>query len=98
MGRYIDADGIPYSVMRDFDGKQISITTKDRVDKVPTADVAPVVHAHWVYEGIFYGNAEYTCSRCNRNAVVYTSVERSHVDAVYPYCHCGAKMDEEVEQ
>lgn len=64
----------------------------------PTADVAPVIHAHWVYEGIFDGNAEYTCSRCHRNAVVFISVERSPVDVVYPYCHCGAKMDEEVEQ
>ena len=64
------------------------------IDRTPSEDVTPVVHAHWIYKCKFNGNDEYTCSRCRRLVAVSTSVKRNHIDAVYPYCHCGAKMDE----
>lgn len=59
-------------------------------------DWQPVVHAHWVKYDRFCCSSdgtplikiaeEYECSKCGR---VASDPE--------PYCHCGAKMDEEVE-
>ena len=52
------------------------------------ADVAPVVHAHW----IFYANGTCDCSNC------HTVWESNMVNRWIEYCpFCGAKMDEEVE-
>lgn len=69
----------------------------DYLDGVSTADVAPVIHAHW-YEyrcsrflGWKNGDATwadgqlYICSKCHRKTVIKDN-----------YCpSCGAKMDEE---
>lgn len=57
----------------------------DKLQKVPTSDVAPVVHGRWI--SVFDGDhimpeRYYRCSRCGR-------VESRR----QPYCHCGAKMD-----
>lgn len=60
---------------------------------LPTADVAPVVHARWIEVGFeaqdVFGRLPpvkvvrgYRCSVCNK-------FERGKE----PYCHCGAKMD-----
>lgn len=52
---------------------------------IPAADVAPVVHGHWITrndKGIISMTHPYMCSRCWR-------VEMDKE----PYCNCGAKMD-----
>lgn len=67
------------------------------IDRVPAADVEPVRHAHWIkYERyavnsdgkpILKTGEELECSLCGR-------IEKKEE----PYCNCGAKMDEEVEE
>lgn len=53
-------------------------------DKVLIADVAPVVHAHWINDGIIH------CSRCN--AYLEKDEMKNHT---MKYCYyCGARMDE----
>lgn len=55
------------------------------VDKVPAADVAPVVHGEWIErsdKGILNMRCPYMCSICGR-------VE----ELKEPYCNCGARMD-----
>ena len=56
------------------------------VENVPSADVAPVRHGHWIKispAGI------YECSECGKNVMT------SDIEA-YEYCHgCGARMDGE---
>lgn len=57
----------------------------EAINAIPTADVAPVVHARWVsfLDGDhIMPERYYRCSRCGR-------VESRR----QPYCHCGAKMD-----
>ena len=84
MPRYIDAELIPYTVCRNLENEQIAVTDKRRVDKVPTADVAPVVHAHWIKRVGGY----FDCSNCGAVS-----------DWKSPYCpRCPAKMDVEVEK
>ena len=71
--------------------------TINKLQSLPAADVAPVVHAHWIHTGEYLTNSDgkrlkklsdlYVCHRCHR------------VEAVPElYCNCGAKMDEEMEE
>lgn len=54
----------------------------------PAADVAPIVHGHFVHDGTrFSGGVDWWhCSSCGRLA--------SGVETCFCYCpNCGAKMD-----
>lgn len=68
----------------------------------PAADVAPVVHGRWlkekkqtflpveyddIYEPILHNYVVYRCDRCGRTC------KRKE-----PYCHCGAKMEDGVNE
>ena len=61
----------------------------DKLQKVPAADVAPVVHGQWEQVKKWATKAKYRCSVCGREimSAVKVNIEK------YPYCHCGAKMD-----
>ena len=64
------------------------------------ADVAPVVHGHWVYNpnGMDFNLGAYECSICRqRNANLPGSKNMNPYNFVgSKYCpNCGAKMDEE---
>ena len=85
MSKYIDVNEIPYS--------EPGTVTETEIDSIPAADVAPVVHAHWEFIGLRYGAYEHECSRCHRSVCTSSSVKIENINAVYPYCHCGAKMD-----
>ena len=55
-------------------------------ENLPAADVAPVIHGRWIYEGNSLG---WVCSRCGRGV-------NTNPEGIDLYCyHCGAKMDEE---
>lgn len=55
------------------------------VEKIPPADVRPVVRGRWIDYDDDYG--AYCCSVCEQNAPE---------DTEWPYCpHCGADMREE---
>lgn len=62
---------------------------KKMVEKLPAADVAPVVHARWEMKpedttpGIYHVKKAF-CTNCGKSNKQYRP----------PYCpHCGAKMD-----
>ena len=95
MPRYIDALEIRYTY-RPVGG---DIAYKDEIEALPTADVTPVIHAHWIYKGdSHYGLNDwchrFECSVCGREVKLHTKKDI----AEFPYCHCGAKMDEENKQ
>lgn len=59
-----------------------------KIDEIPAADVAPVVHGRWIKaeqyvdeDGI---HTQVRCSLCGR-----------YEDEREPYCNCGARMDGE---
>ena len=72
-------------------GKRVpfSAIPESRVLGEPAVDVAPVVHGRWKWFDYTFSqraiNRGYICSVCGR-------VEEFGNE---PYCHCGAKMDEE---
>lgn len=65
---------------------------RQAVEKLPVADVAPVIHGYWqkkeniMYHGTLNENVSwvsFVCSECKGEVVLE-----------YPYCpHCPAKMD-----
>ena len=62
------------------------------IGKTPDADVAPVVHGHFIHDGPrFTGGVDWWhCSNCGKLV--------SGVEIFFNYCpYCGAKMDETVE-
>ena len=65
---------------------------KAAVIRISAADVAPVVHARWIYvEEILATSSGYCCSACRRPRWLSPDVPE-----VFKYCpKCGAKMDGE---
>ncbi len=66
------------------------------IEDTPTADVAPVVHAHWTSKEEKWYDGETYCSACGGEAGAeygrYTYLETE-------YCpYCGARMDEREEK
>lgn len=61
----------------------------------------PVVHARWEFVRLHGGDNIYCCSRCSRKVqgvIEFGKTEAEWLAENYPYCHCGAKMDEEVQE
>lgn len=92
MPRYINADltdtEILDAVQEETADTDTFITVRRILNKLPTADVAPVIHAEWEYMGF----GAYRCSNCKKWIDLET-------DVISKYCpKCGAKMDEEVEE
>ena len=63
---------------------------EDVIDAVPTADVAPVRHGHWVDEY----DCGYTTPHCSECGEIALTKEETSYDYVYSsYCpNCGAKL------
>lgn len=82
--RPIDADALLEKMQRT--SRYFSVVYD--VDAMPTLDVAPVVHGHFVHDGPrFTGGVDWWhCSNCGGLL--------SGVETQFEYCpHCGAKMD-----
>lgn len=96
--RLIDADELLKKCFT-IDGDDFTSfkgVSDDDIKEAQTVDAAPVVHAHWKYDTSFGTNKVYVCSKCNRPIIVCPENGQNLKD--YPYCHCGAKMDEEVKE
>lgn len=86
MPRYVDADAAKAIYLSKSAGEQL--------DRVPTADVQKVRHGKWIKKR----TNVYFCSMCGRLEgkeleCVVPEVQDKMVYVIYPYCHCGAKMD-----
>jgi hypothetical protein len=59
---------------------------------MPNADVEEVRHAKWIYKGHheMMGRV-FRCSMCER--WMFTN-SLNNIVGEYPYCHCGAKMED----
>lgn len=84
MGRYIDVDAFLAEMIK----TPRYFTVKFDILNFPTSDVAPVRHAHWIFNGTFGNLNHHSCSACLKDEF-----------RLYRYCpNCGAKMDEEDKQ
>lgn len=81
MSRYIDADKIKFQYLPLALLPDMFVTRAD-IEKIPTADVAPVRHGH--YREVGKRSTIFVCSACD---IPYPYTTK--------YCpNCGAKMDE----
>lgn len=98
MAEYIDKKAAVAAVMATKwqDGADGAMAM-EIIDAAPAADVEPVVHAHWVVDDEYL-----TCSHCWDSYLAgdtrYEVRELLARGETYKRCpHCGAKMDEEVD-
>ena len=88
IAKYVD-EMSKHPSTKDIDYYDALIDAEDVIDDLPSADVAPVRHEHWVKispAGI------YECSECGKNVMT------SDIEA-YEYCHgCGARMGGESDE
>ncbi len=62
-----------------------------QVDSLPTADVVPVIRGSWNLLRHDRFSDVFQCSECGRKV----SLTRGRdVLEQFPYCHCGAKMED----
>ena len=83
MAEYIKREAALMKLMQDG----CSAKNLQSISDMPAADVAPVVHGHWVEKEKYIFGIMYDCSLC----------ENRILDTGHPwhYCpNCGAKMDE----
>ena len=84
MAEYIDREAALMKLMQDG----CSAKNLQSISDMPAADVAPVRHGRWIYKG---DSDMWVCSRCGRSV-------NADPEGIDLYCyHCGAKMDETVE-
>lgn len=85
MSEYIEREATKRFFNENFGGVSHAIIATKLLDAIPSADVAPIIHARWITrsdKGVISMTHPYMCSRCWR-------VEMNKE----PYCNCGAKMD-----
>lgn len=60
------------------------------IQKIPAADVRPVVRGRWIKLDMHNGMEQHKCSVCNQECYVPTCMG----EPLYSYCpNCGAKME-----
>ena len=68
MARYIDAEKIPYTDLNaDMPTSKVRVYVafKERVDRIPTADVRENVHGEWTSKETFFDDLDvFVCSNC----------------------------------
>ena len=80
----------------DYTTEELVSDIEDTLSECFSADIQPVIHAHWIDEGEDEndpnsGNHLYRCSNCNHSDLQAETTE-------VPYCwYCGAKMDEVIK-
>lgn len=85
MARYIDADKCNSYFFEHLDDQHMEIAMI-AINEMPTEDVAPVTHAHWIY---CESDDAWECSHCKMHSFQFVLFVRDG------YCPaCGAKMDE----
>lgn len=59
--------------------------------KRPVVEAEPVVHGCWIFDFSLDDSNFYRCSVCGRQEVL---LAKESTAEYFPYCHCGAKMDQ----
>ena len=98
MAEYIGRD-VAFNAITDLAGKAPTRSAYEAIwksarvlKKIPTADVAPVVHGKWVHPHWKNSDCCYDCSVCGNEAM--HREYRWSDKKIYPICPaCGARMD-----
>ena len=92
MDEYIKREAALMKLMQDG----CSAKNLQSISDMPGADVAPVVHGHWIEQEDGNLDTYYTCSSCKED---FDLIAGTPCENLYNYCpNCGAKMDGHVEE
>ena len=92
MAEYIDREVALMKLMQDG----CSAKNLQSISDMPGADVAPVVHGHWIEQEDGNLDTYYTCSSCKED---FDLIAGTPCENLYNYCpSCGAKMDEKEDR
>ena len=92
MDEYIDREAALMKLMQDG----CSAKNLQSISDMPAADVAPVVHGHWIEQEDGNLDTYYTCSSCKED---FDLIAGTPCENLYNYCpSCGAKMDEKEDK
>ena len=69
--------------------KSLSFIT-EQLEKIPAADVRPVVRGEWTDHRTNEHDGEWYCTACGKEITIYMGVDRKDRYAFCP--NCGAKM------
>ena len=99
MRKYVSASDVIQGFVnhKDFNSEMDKVLL-EVMDAIPTADIQPVIHAHWCDDMGVWIEGERCMGRGQMIDMFYCSWCGYHMYYKTPYCaNCGAKMDEEVE-
>ena len=92
MAEYIKREVALMKLMQDG----CSAKNLQSISDMPGADVAPVVHGHWIEQEDGNLDTYYTCSSCKED---FDLIAGTPCENLYNYCpSCGAKMDEKEDR
>ena len=71
-----------------------------RVIEMPAEDAEIIRHGRWIPNKVGAVETKFECSECGRTVILcndYFAKATEYASHRFPYCHCGCKMDAEVE-
>ena len=98
MAEYIEREALLKRIGEEYDLNYGEILTDpsdfaDMVDFAPAADVAPVVHGRWEFDGSDFADI-WKCSACSEDW--YFEYDPRDAETLVKFCpNCGARMDGE---
>lgn len=84
-------DAVETARLHRVNGYHLTINIADEIEKLPSADVAPVRHGHWIEE-----QDRIVCSECGarfKDEIIY--MQENKPGAPHRCLECGAIMDKE---
>ncbi len=88
--KYVSAELVKAEFTGNFQESYTPGHIKALIDGVPAADVQEVRHGKWILVSKNKKQELWQCDTCERLVIVECG---DNVNEIYPYCHCGAKMD-----
>ena len=73
-----------------------SVVYVEDIEEIPSIDAEPIRHGEWIVQKVDANQTKFYCSECERTVLCgndYFMKPSEYVTKIYPYCHCGAKMD-----
>lgn len=96
--KLIDISELPNFEVKCSDGKQYVLLPFEHLSDIPTIEAEPIRHGKWIAKKTSGVSTLFICSNCQREVEVtndYFGKPTEHIAAIYPYCHCGSKMNTE---
>lgn len=98
--RLIDANALKDKSYETGRWMPVRVVNVEDIDAAPTVEAQPVRHGRWIPKYVGAVVTKFQCSECPRTVEVandYFGKPTKFASSKYPYCHCGTKMDLEVQ-